>query len=697
MVVIGHVLAAVAYTVLFAAVIAGARRPDEAVRSRVRLAFLVAVAVSALWALLGASHLLWRPAWLPLAYELTDLARYAAWFVFAALILRASREQPPTAQRRPLEAIAIALLVANAVWIVAGPRWMSAVSWWSSYAPLVSLTLPAMGLVLVEQVSRSVIEDERWHIKPLAIGLGILFAFDLYLHSQPLLFGTVDTVALSVRPAVHALPMPLLFIAAKRHADWSSPVHVSRNAVFFTTALTLISVYLLVIAAIGAYMRHVDDRWGRGLALLLVFAALGALAWLMASASLRAKFRVMLGKNLFRYRFDYRREWLRLTESLAAGTTPQAMGEAIVRGLATMMYSPSGHLWTFEERRMATRMAAWHVDEPAVSVPMNDAFIARLREREWVFDLDACRSAPTGEEAALVPVAFLAHPRNWLIVPLLVAEELKGFVVLGRPHAAVDLNWETRDLLRTAGRQAAAFMALSHTSEALLEARKFEAFNRMSAFVVHDLKNVVAQQSLMLQNARRLKDNPEFQADMLATVENSVERMRRLLTQLREGESPVGVVHGVPLEPLFERIKEQARTRGRAVEVVVHASVSTRGHGDRVERVLGHLVDNALDATESKGEVRVTVRREGSQAVVEVQDSGKGMSADFLQNQLFKPFQTTKEQGMGIGAFESMQYVRELGGDLTVSSVEGKGTVVTVSLPLFHADAAARDAAVGLP
>lgn len=689
LVVIGHVLAAVAYGLLFAGVISASRKADVGVSSRVRRAFLSAVGISAAWATLGVVLFLWRPSWASQAYELADLARYAAWFVFVTQALKDSRDPAPKVHRAPLVYIAYGLVLANVVWMVAGPAWTAALPWWSSYASLVSLTLPAMGLVLVEQVSRSVIEDKRWHIKPLAIGLGVLFAFDLYLHSQPLLFGTVDVVALSVRAAVHALAVPLLFIAAKRHADWSSPVHVSRNAVFFTTALTLISVYLLALATIGAYMRHVDEQWGRGLSLLLMFAALGALAWLVASTSLRAKLRVLLGKNLFRYRFDYRREWLRLTESLADGSTPEAMGQAIVRGIATMMNSPSGHLWTIDGRGQATRLAAWHVDDTATSMPVNASFIKQLQEHAWIFDLDECRRAPQAPESVMVPRGLLDNERQWLIVPLLVASELKGFVVLGRPHAAIDVNWETRDLLRTAGRQAAAFMALSRASEALLEAQKFEAFNRMSAFVVHDLKNVVAQQSLMLQNAKRLGNNPEFQADMLATIENSVERMRRLLAQLREGEAPVGVMHGVPLEPLFLRVKKLAQARGRTIDVLVHAPVSTRGHADRVERVLGHLVDNALDATESKGGVRVVVRRDGSQAVVEVHDTGKGMSTDFLQNQLFKPFQTTKAHGMGIGAYESLQYVRELGGDLTVKSVEGEGTLVTVSLPLFHGEEAA--------
>ncbi len=680
LVAVGHACVALAYMALAVVLYSGATRRLGGL-SRVQQAFMAALVISALWGVLGVSLTALRAPWGQQAYELLDLARYAAWFVFALRILGPEAGVERQNSWRPVALVALAVVAVNVAWVVLG---LGAMGWGQNYAPLLSLSLPVMGLVLVEQVSRSVVEDGRWHIKPLVVGLGLPFAFDLYLHSQPLLFGTIDRDALSVRAAVHALPVPMLFIAAKRHADWSNPVQVSRNAVFFTMSITLAGLYLLGMAAVGFYMRHVDDQWGKALALLLMVAALGVLAWLVASPSLRAKARVMLGKNLFRYRFDYRREWLRLTESLAAGSTPQAMGVAIVRGLATMLNSPSGELWTVHGDTAATRLASWRVDDEGAGVTLDRAFVDRLRTQAWIFDLDECRSQPVHPDAAIVPAAWLSNQRCWLIVPLRVGEALLGFVVLGRPHAAIDVNWETRDLLHTAGQQAAAFMALSHATESLVEARKFEAFNRMSAFVVHDLKNVVAQQSLMLQNARRLKDNPAFQADMLTTVENSVERMQRLLTQLREGETPVGVAQGVPLEPLLRGIQTRVQVRGRSINLMVETSVSTRGHGDRIERVLGHLIDNALDATSEAGDVNVVVKREGSQAVVEVRDTGHGMTEDFVKSQLFKPFRTTKAAGMGIGAYESMQYIRELGGSLEVQSVIDQGTVVKVLLPLFH-------------
>ena len=241
-----------------------------------------------------------------------------------------------------------------------------------------------------------------------------------------------------------------------------------------------------------------------------------------------------------------------------------------------------------------------------------------------------------------------------------------------------------RDLLKTASRQAAGLLAQMIATEALLEARKFDAFNRMSAFVVHDLKNIVTQLSLMMKNAKRLHDNPEFQQDMLMTVDSSLEKMRQLMLQLREGEKPAGGSVGVELQPIIQRIAAVAEQRGRTLELPAVERLSTRGHDERVERVLGHIVQNAFDATPSEGRVWLSLTRESGLARVEVGDTGHGMTREFIETRLFKPFSSTKASGMGIGSYESFQYIRELGGKIKVDSEPQRGTVITILLPLFE-------------
>jgi putative PEP-CTERM system histidine kinase len=243
------------------------------------------------------------------------------------------------------------------------------------------------------------------------------------------------------------------------------------------------------------------------------------------------------------------------------------------------------------------------------------------------------------------------------------------------------VDWEVRDLLKAAGRAAAVYLAQLRATEALLESRKFDAFNRMSAFVVHDLKNLVAQLSLMLRNAERHRDNPEFQRDMLETVANVVARMNKLMLQLRMGTTPVESARPLELEPIVRRVCAAKSARPGAIDLALSPGVTALGHEDRLEHVIGHLVQNALDATAGGGSVRVATAREDRFAAVEVADTGPGMSPEFVRERLFKPFETTKSSGMGIGVYESQQYVAGLGGRILVDSREGAGTRVRVLLP----------------
>lgn len=403
---------------------------------------------------------------------------------------------------------------------------------------------------------------------------------------------------------------------------------------------------------------------------------------------MRARLRVYISKNFFSYRYDYREEWLRFTQLLSSSGEPQHTAETVVRALANLVESPSGMLWM---RRAANadfvQAASWNLPPQAGGETRDGTLAEFWRERAWIVDVDEWRARRDAYPGLELPAWLVNEPRCWLIVPLLVQEALIGFVVLGRPRAVVELNWEVRDLLRTAASQASGYLAQAQATEALLEARKFDAFNRMSAFVVHDLKNIVTQLSLMMKNAKRLRDNPEFQQDMLDTVENSLEMMRQLMLQLRQGDKPHGVASGVDLEQIARGLAAAAASKGRVLELSLRAGVSTRGHVERVERVLGHVVQNAFDATPPHGRVCLTLDAEGSQARVCVEDNGCGMSEDFIQNRLFKPFQTTKDSGMGIGAHESYQYVQELGGKISVQSELNRGTTVTLLLPLFHAQA----------
>jgi len=646
---------------------------------------LAAVAASAIWGWSGLADQFATTVLFVRLGALADLFVYACWFAFVLVLLRRQTDENPAPGAIGLQwtataAVLACLLMQFLVILDVGgldERSRSVLLGW--------MVLPVVALVLVEQLFRNIQEDSLWNAKPLCLGLAGGFVFDLYLFSHSVLFNSLDTDAVGIRGAVHALMVPLLLLSTTRRKDWVTTLRLSRKAAFHSATLLIAGAYLLFISAVGYYVRFFGGDWGRALQLGLVFIALVLLTILALSGSVRAKLRVYLGKHFFPYRYDYREEWLRFTQTLSEQSSPQQMGEQVIRGLADMLESPAGGLWMKSANECEFRQTArWNMarcDEPENEASPLCRFLVRTG---WVVNLEEYRSVPRRYDQLTLPKWLLQLGHAWLVVPLFVGEELIGFVVLASARTHVDVNWEVNDLLKTAGRQAASFLAQMQATEALLEVRKFDAFNRMSAFVVHDLKNIVTQLSLMMKNAKRLHANPEFQLDMLMTIENSLDKMRQLMLQLREGATPPGTAFGVDLGRVAQRIESSASQRGRSVELTLAERVLARGHEERLERVIGHIVQNALDATGTDGRVWLKVDRFGSQARVEVGDTGHGMSQEFVRDRLFKPFQTTKKAGMGIGAYESFQYVHELGGTLTVKSEPDAGTEVTLLLPLFE-------------
>ena len=657
-------------------------------RNRRVQAMLAAVVLAALWAIVGTLFALTGKSILLVSTVLLDTLRYGAWYVFLALLL-----SPPETYRRRDRILPVWLIPAGGamvgcsigVHLAISTGWLRAFHW--ARAELVlGLGLVIIALILLEQVFRNVTDDARWNVKPLCLALLGQFGFDLYLYSDALLFNRIDADAYAIRGFVHALVIPLLLVATIRSRDWKTKIQLSQTAAFHTTTLVFAAIYLLLMASLGYYIRFFGGDWGRALQFSVLFIALLFLGILVFSGSMRAKLRVLVSKHFFRYRYDYREEWLRFTQTLSSQDSPQAIGQQTIRGLANLVESPAGGLWLKEPGQDTFRMAGrWNI--PAIEVSENDdsSLCRFLVSRGWVINLEEYRTAPGRYAELEIPEWVYRIPNAWLAVPLLVNQEMTGFVILASARTPINVNWEVNDVLRTAGCQAAGFLARMQATEALLEARKFDAFNRMSAFVVHDLKNIVTQLSLMLRNAERHRDNPEFQQDMLMTVEHSVERMRQLMMQLREGATPPGTACGVQLTHVIDRVRESKMKQGRTVEMAIGEDLATRGHAERLERVISHLVQNALDATDEDGRVWVSLKRHGDRAIVEVGDTGHGMTAEFIRDRLFKPFQSTKQAGMGIGAYESAQYIREMGGELQVASQEDSGTRVTMILPLFDA------------
>jgi putative PEP-CTERM system histidine kinase len=326
---------------------------------------------------------------------------------------------------------------------------------------------------------------------------------------------------------------------------------------------------------------------------------------------------------------------------------------------------------------------AWQSRQLSESIDEDDSLIKFIESNGYVINLMEIESRPNEYERLSLPgwLSQVNHP--WLIVPLHGTGSLLGFVVLANPLVVRAINWEDRDLLKTAAKQVASYLMVLMTSAQLAESKQFEVFTRLSAYMVHDLKNIAAELDLVAMNARKHAANPEFVADAFETVENAAGDINRLLEQLRnkqvQGEKKVQL-------DLTEVISEVVAAKQHILpspqfQAGPDQCLATLEKG-RLSNVLAHLIENAQQATPDDGEVTIILSTSGAMHAIEIKDSGHGMDKDFIQNRLFKAFDTTKgNAGMGIGMFESREYIRQMGGDISVHSKPGKGSIITLSIP----------------
>jgi putative PEP-CTERM system histidine kinase len=663
---------------------------------RLKFTFATASLLNSIWAGAVAHRALFgSPA---IVVELLEPLRDLAWFGFLFVVLALTHqpsERTSLRLRRVFSwtaAFTVGLLFLTVYRNANGaaPTTLSDVNLYPGHV-LMSVGV----LVLLEQLCRNSPPELRRGVKYLCMGIGSMFAFDFFLYADAMLFRQITPVLWDARGFIHAIVAPVIGIAILRKLEWpQSPARqgnlVSRHQVFHTTALLGTGLYLLIMGTGGYYVRIYGGDWGIAAQATFFFASGLLLAILLFSGQLRAWLRVIISKHFFGYKYDYREEWLRFMRSLFAGQPDSQLRERAIQAIAQIVRSPGGILWWRQDGGQFDPVARWNMLDPAPKVgPADGALLRILEQHEWVINLDEQEINPK-LRSSLQGLRLPAWLRNmagaWLVVPLILHEHLAGFVVLAHTQVSpVDrhFNWEDCDLLKTAGRQAASHLAQLEAAQALAEARQFETFNRLSAYVVHDLKNLVTQLSLVVSNSAKHKHNPLFMDDVIHTIDNSVARMNRLLAQLRCDETSTSQSSCVDIAQLLNEIVETDRTGlpPPALEIQKNR-VFVIANRDRLAAVIGHVIQNARDATPLNGQITVRMHTKDKFALIEVEDTGCGMDETFIRESLFRPFKTTKgNNGMGIGAYETREFVRSLGGDIDVISRPGQGSIFRLQLP----------------
>jgi putative PEP-CTERM system histidine kinase len=604
---------------------------------------------------------------------MAEILRYGAWLVFLSALFKA---WPMSGLLRGLRAVAHALWILLALYCLWPATGLPQVTTYpfSINVPFIGmLVLALIGVMFLEQIYRNVDPEKRWALKFLVITLGMLFAYDIFLYSYAVLYWHFNITAWAARGFINALSVPLLVVAAARNPQWSLEVGVSRRVVFYSTSLLVVAIYIIATAIGGYYVRLYGGNWGQVAEITLACLALLLMLLVTFSGQARSRLRLFLNRNFFSFRHDYREQWLRLTATLSANDTDLPM--RAVQAMAQTMDSPAGALFTRGEADQFVLDTHWNMSAPiGLIFPAHSPALEFMREHRWIYDLE--QAPPHGDERLKAPPELSTLPHAWLLVPLVLEDRLIGFVVLAQARARHRLDWEDIELLRAAASQVASALAQAADAQRLAEARQFEGFNRLTAFLMHDLKNIAAQQSLMLQNAERHKLKPAFVDDMLTTVENSVQRISKLLQQLRGDAAPVTQARAQLTTVIDKAIKGCIAYTPQPEYAPPADDLWVRTDAEQLASVLGHLIHNAQDAAAPHGHVALRVQRAGANALIDIEDDGVGMDEDQPD------FTTTASNGRGTGAYQAREYVHSRGGTMSVNSTPGQGTLISIQLPL---------------
>jgi putative PEP-CTERM system histidine kinase len=640
---------------------------------------IAACVVSAVWSGILAVQTA-RGTFHPLILFVAELLRSGVWIVFLARLLAEIGVGRMT--RYAAQAVWIGFLtVGMVVWLLSAK--FGDVGRMDAVLIPGGLALALTGLVLIEQLYRNSPLDLRWSLKLLVLGLGGMFAYDLFLYSQAVLFKAIDSTTFIARGPVNLFFVPLIAVAARRNPTWDLKIFVSRQVVFYSTTLVAVGLYFLLMSAGGYLIVRYSGSWG-GVARVVFFVGAGVvLATLLFSSMLRARAKVFLSKHFFHNKYDYRDEWLRLVATLAKFEDSSAR-QVVIEAMAQIVDSPSGLLWVLDEQGNSYRLAAsYKLDEQAPDISIDDDVIAFIKREGWLIDLAEYSREPQRYKELQLPAWLSSMGLAWLLVPLMSGQQLLGLVLLNKAPGPPRLNYEDRDLLKTVGSHIAVHLAQEKSDNLLAEAQQFEAYNRLTAFLMHDLNNLIAQQSLIVSNAEKHKRNPDFVDDAIQTIANSVNRMKGVMAQLKRGEA-ASAAKKTAVKFIVSAAVDRCAGREPVPNLRIEADdVELAVNVEEFTMVLAHLIRNAQDAMLSEGDIDVGLEVDGANVVISIVDTGSGMSAKFVRERLFRPFDSTKGvQGMGIGAYQAREFARKLGGELKVESEVGKGTMVTMILPL---------------
>ncbi len=542
-------------------------------------------------------------------------------------------------------------------------------------------------MVNLEAIYRNSTGAKRWQIKYAVIGIFAAFIYYIYVISKIILFRFVDLSSIPIGSVVIFICSGLLAYSFVRHRLMNIDVFISRQVFYGSFTVLVISAYLILIGFIGEVVKILNTDFNRIFYPIFVLVSLVALSALFLSEKNRKKAKKFIDRHFYRNKFDYRFEWIELTNRISSLVNVRALLANFMDLVAETMCVGEIMVWLYNDDGQKFQLVGARQTSEADEVIAQDSpLIKYLSERAEPFSLTFHASDEKQKKFLMQYGDFFERHRIFTLSPLMVKDKLIGFLSLGEEVSGADYNYEDYDMLKTMCHQAAHAIMNIQLAERLALSRAMGVMNKVSSFVLHDLKNSISMLSLIIQNASHNMDNPEFQKDVLETIAKTIENMKELMARM--ASLPKKMTLNKTKTNLIELLKDclgKIRLGNDGIELAEkYAEIPlVEVDQEKIQSVIRNLILNALEALKNGGKISLsTFVEDDDRVIIEIKDNGPGMAKDFLNNRLFKPFQTTKRKGLGIGLYQCKAIISAHGGEIKVESQEGQGAQFRIYLPV---------------
>ncbi len=536
----------------------------------------------------------------------------------------------------------------------------------------------------LEETLRSSSGSIRWRIKFFIIGCGGIMASLIYYYSHVLLYRIINMNLIPVREAFIISSILLITISLLRQTFQKEEISISRNIFYKSFTLLTVGLYLLGLSVFGAGIRYIDEDFGRYTSVILLFIGSIVLISFILSERIRRRVKVFIDKNFYKDKYDYRAQWLNFTQKISSTKTFEELLSAVLETFASAMGATSKSIWLYNKSLdKFIRAVPRDIVNRQISLKGCSSLISFFKEKGWVFnvkDEDYKEIIDENRE-------FFETTRAMLVIPLMNNGDIIGFVELGGFLSNEIYSYEDYDFLKTLAKQTTFAIMKERLEEELLESREMEAVGRISSFVIHDIKNMISAISMSAENAIYNLHDPEFQKDMIKMLKNTSEKMKGMIKKLSDMTRSKEIIFEI--RDLVSLVQETANPfcNGKT-NLKIECSeeqILCRIDSEEIKKVFENLLINSIESSkDGVANITINIGKNNGMACVIVRDDGCGMSPEYIEKYLFKPFYTTKKKGIGIGLYQCKNIIEIHGGSIHVQSTQGVGTEVRVCLPLNH-------------